>query len=67
MRPTRLVLSLPEDSRAENHCWASNDPRLWDGSLALPGLAAHSARDSLTINPLHAFTADSFLLHGGSE
>lgn len=35
----------------------------------LPGLREelHTARDSLTINLLHVDTADSFLLHGGSE
>ena len=64
---TDLVLSLPEESRAAP-LLREQRSKLWDAGLALPGLVwLHTARDSLTINLLHADTADSFLLHGGSE
>ena len=64
---TRLVLSLPEESHAEHHCCASDDASLGPQAWLCLVSKLHTARDSLTINLLHVDTADSFLLHGGSE
>ena len=64
---TRLVLSLPKESHAEHHCCASDDASLGPQAWLCLVSKLHTARDSLTINLLHVDTADSFLLHGGSE
>ena len=64
--PTRLVLSLPKDSRGLHHCFVSNALRLVGTGLPW-SRSAHSARDRLTDKDLRVNTAHFFYLHGESE
>ena len=55
-RPTCLVLSLPKESRAEHHCWASNKTTLGTGLVCLWSRSPLCARDKLRDKDLRVNT-----------